>query len=174
MSRLRFHAIRALGAAPSAALFVALLLVPAAPAAAAGQTLECPALAAATQLEACPTEEQLRHSYIGHCSDNQRLYDRDVVACERYEAFRRLKNVALWEAGADGAFQGYLSCELPRERILAAAPLAVGVSRERTVTRVRCSYSEGVTMTLRTKARCTVQGEGRCAGNPAACRVACD
>jgi hypothetical protein len=154
------------------AAFLALLAA-AAPAAAA-ETIQCPMLSGATQVEACPTDEQLRYRFIGFCSDNRRLYDGEVEGCSHFETFRRLKNVALWEAGPEGAFQGYLSCELPRERIAAAVPRAVTVSRLRNVTRVSCSYGEGLSLTLRTKAICTVQGDGLCAADAAACRVGCN
>ena len=136
-------------------------------------TLTCPLPAAAVQVAPCPSDDELRHTYTGYCSDNARLYGREAEICSRFENYRALKNTALWEAG-DGAFQGYLSCELPRATIAALQPLRVAVGRQGSVTRVACSYAQGVTFTLRTKARCEVLGTGQCEGDPAACRVRCD
>lgn len=140
----------------------------------------CPALASAAQVDACPTDEQLQAGYTGYCSDNRRLYAGDHDTCSRFETYRQLKNVALWEAGADGAWQGYLSCELPRERLLAARVASMKVSRQGSVTRVACDYrADGagalpLTLAHRTKARCTLLPDPACATDAAACRVRCD
>ncbi len=156
-----------------AALALALPWLPAQSA----EPLSCPTLASAVQLEACPTEEQLRVGFTGYCSDNRRLYAADHDTCSRFESYRKLKNVALWETGADGAWQGYLSCELSREHVQSARVQSVKVNRQGTVTRVACQYgegSEGPTLVHRTKARCEVLTEPACAADPSACRVRCE
>ncbi|MBN8506039.1 MAG: hypothetical protein J0L58_16350 [Burkholderiales bacterium] len=140
----------------------------------------CPPLASAVQIDACPTAEQLQTGYTGYCSDNRRLYAGDHDTCSRFENYRQLKNVALWEAGADGAWQGYLSCELPRERLEAARVASMKVSRQGSVTRVACDYrADGagalpLTLAHRTKARCALLPDPACAADPAACRVRCE
>ncbi|MBH9551423.1 hypothetical protein [Inhella gelatinilytica] len=147
----------------------------------AAEPLSCPALASAVQIDACPSDEQLRGGFVGYCSDNRRLYAADHDTCSRFENYRKLKNVALWEAGADGAWQGYLSCDVPRERLQAARVQSVTVSRQGTVTRVACQYGiaggdENDTLTLahRTKARCAVVDPPACTADPGACRVRCE
>lgn len=37
-------------------------------------TVACPDLKTAMQVGACPTEEQLKHTFIGFCSDDPRAY----------------------------------------------------------------------------------------------------
>lgn len=158
------------------ALAAALLLMLAPAGAALAQTLSCPPLASAVQAGACPSDEDLRTGYTGYCSDNRRLYAADADTCTNLENYRRLKNVALWEAGPDGAWQGYLSCELPRERLHAAPAKRISVSRQGTVTRVACHYGDdgnSLLLAHRTKARCTVLAEPACAADPGACRVQC-
>ena len=81
--------------------------------------MACPDLAAVVQVATCPSEAELKYTFTGFCADNARLYDKDP-ACESEQAYRRKKNVALWES-RDGEFQGYLSCEAG-----AAAPGVVG------------------------------------------------
>jgi hypothetical protein len=88
----------------SSLIAVALLVGPATTAA-KGETLFCPDLAAAVQVGACPSEEELRYTFTGYCSDNARLYDPDTVTCSDYKHYRRLKNVALWES-RDGSLPG--------------------------------------------------------------------
>lgn len=156
-----------------ATLSLALPLLPAQ----AAEPLACPTLASAVQIDACPSDEQLRGGFVGYCSDNRRLYAADHDTCSRFENYRKLKNVALWEAGPDGAWQGYLSCDAPRERLQSARLQSVTVSRQGTVTRVACQYGEadeGLTLAHRTKARCTVLAEPACTADPSACRVRCE
>ena len=142
--------------------------------------LACPSLASAVQVDACPSDELLQTGYSGYCSDNRRMYAADHDTCSRFENYRKLKNVTLWEAGAGGAWQGYLSCELPRERLQAARLASMAVSRQGSVTRVACAYTvdgspgEALTLAHRTKARCTLLADPACAADPAACRVRCE
>lgn len=139
---------------------------------AGADTLSCPNLATAVQAGACPSEEELKYTYVGYCSDNARMYETDDT-CSDYQRYRRLKNIALWEAGR-GAFQGYLSCELPAATIKAAGAVKISVSRQDGITRVTCTYPQGITFTHRAKGNCAVDGAGDCVANPAACRATCD
>ena len=72
--------------------------------------ISCPDLSAAVQVAACPTEEDLRFTFNGYCSDNARIYSKDADVCTDFQLYRKLKNVALWESG-DGEFQAYVSCD---------------------------------------------------------------
>ena len=78
----------------------------------------CPDLAAAKQVNACPTEEELKHTYSGFCSDDKKVYGGETDNCMRYADYRAMKNNALWES-ADGAFDGYVSCDLPKAKLQA-------------------------------------------------------
>ena len=133
----------------------------------------CPDLATAVQVGACPTEEELSYTYKGYCSDNARLYGRDEVDCANYQSYRKLKNIALWEA-ADGTFSAYIGCEPSPTSLKGRAPTRVGVSKQGKMTRVVCTYGNDVVFTYRTRAECRVEGDGDCAVNPAACRAHCD
>lgn len=62
----------------------------------------CPDLAAARQVNACPTEDELKHTYSGFCSDDKKVYGGETDNCIRYADYRAMKNNALWES-ADGA-----------------------------------------------------------------------
>ena len=137
-----------------------------------GETLACPDLRAARQVESCPTEEQLRYTYIGFCSDNARMYDGKADACVDFATYRKLKNIALWES-ADGAFDAYPSCELPPDSIRAAKPARIAVERKGAITQLVCDYGGGVRFTHRTRATCRVEGNGACDG-PDGCRATCD
>lgn len=137
------------------------------------ETLACPDPAQAVQVATCPSEEQLRYTYNGFCSDDRRLYARDTDTCSSYENYRKEKNVALWES-ADGAFQAYLSCDLPAGALKSLKPVGISVGKQGKLTRVACSYGEKVTFTYRTKAECKVSGEGKCAADPAACKADCN
>ena len=76
----------------------------------------CPDLSAAKQVNACPTEEELKHTYTGFCSDNAKAYAKETDTCPRYEDYRAMKNTALWESG-DGVFDGYVSCDQPPAKV---------------------------------------------------------
>jgi hypothetical protein len=135
-------------------------------------TLSCPDLSAAVQIGACPTEEELKYTFLGYCSDNARMYETDDT-CSDYQRYRRMKNTALWEAGS-GAFQAYLSCELPAATIKAARASKIAVSRQGGITRVICTYPDGIAFTHRAKGNCKVEVNGDCAANPDACRASCE
>lgn len=150
-------------------LLLACLLLPSLHAA-QGATMACPDLAAAVQVGTCPTEEELQYTYVGYCSDNARMYAKDNDECANYQAYRRLKNLVLWES-ANGDFSGYVSCDLPLEKLRAARAQAVRVARQGSITRLVCSYGEGLSFTHRTRTTCTPPAEATCTG--AACQADC-
>jgi len=138
---------------------------------AAADTLSCPDLSGAVQVAACPSEEELRYTFIGYCSDNARLYDRKVDGCDDFGKYRKSKYIALWES-ADGAFSGYPSCDLAPGAIRAAKPERISVERKGTLTRLICDYGGGIRLVHRTRAVCRIQGDGGCR-TPDACRADC-
>ncbi|MCX8016965.1 MAG: hypothetical protein N2690_03535 [Rhodocyclaceae bacterium] len=137
------------------------------------ETIACPDLAAAVQVGACPSEEELRYTFTGFCSDNARIYNwQEEQVCTDYARYRRLKNVALWEAQG-GQFQGYLSCDLAPAAIRAMKARRLAVTRQGKMTRLVCEYGENVVFAYRTKAICQVAGEGDCAAG-GVCQARCD
>jgi hypothetical protein len=135
--------------------------------------VSCPTLSTAMQVAACPSEEELRVTFIGHCSDDARGYDlAEIDTCVNYASYRRRKNIALWEVG--DKFQGYLSCDLPADAVRQLKPAGIAVKTQGTLTRVVCSYPQGVTFVHRTKKQCRVEGSGNCEADPAACTASCE
>jgi hypothetical protein len=153
-------------------LIILLLLVGIGTAARA-DNVSCPTLSTAVQVAACPSEDELRVTYIGYCSDDARAYNlADMDTCVNYESYRRRKNVALWEVG--DRFQGYLSCDLPADTVRQLKPAGIAVKTQGTLTRVVCTYPQGITFVHRTKEQCTVEGSGNCEADPAACKASCE
>jgi hypothetical protein len=136
------------------------------------ETISCPDLAQAVQVGTCPSEDELRYTYTGYCSDNARMYDMKDDVCSSFENYRKLKNVVLWESG-DGAFSGYLSCDLQASTVKAAPVATLAVARKGNMTRVVCTYGDGVILSHRTKQSCRAEGDGSCPGNPEGCRASC-
>lgn len=118
-------------------------------------TLVCPDLSGAAQVNACPLEEELKYTYNGFCSDTAKAYANQTDSCIRYEDYRAMKNVALWESQG-GVFDGYVSCDLPAAQIKALKPTAMQVERQGKLTKLVCSYANGVNFTYRTKGTCKV------------------
>lgn len=133
----------------------------------------CPDLSAALQVAACPSEDDLKFTFNGFCSDNNRMYAKDTDVCTDYQRYRQLKNVALWES-ADGAFQAYVSCDLPVAAVRAMKAARIAASRKGSITRLVCDYPDGVVFTNRTKAECRVDEKTPCSGEPSACRAVCE
>jgi hypothetical protein len=134
--------------------------------------LACPDLAAAVQVATCPSDEELKYTFTGYCSDNERMYGKSDATCTSFENYRKLKNVALWES-ADGEFQAYVSCDLAPAAIKAAKPVRVAVGKAGKLTRVACDYGGGIAFAHRSRATCKVEGDGSCsAGKP--CKASCD
>ena len=116
----------------------------------------CPDLSAVQQVGNCGTESELKIGYAGYCSDNRRMYDKEDQICLSLDNYRKAKDVSLWETGD---FQGYVHCSLPVETVRASRFKQMGVLRVGSMTRVVCSYENGLDFTYRTKAICTAQGE---------------
>jgi len=138
---------------------------------AAAETLACPDLRGARQVASCPTEAELRYTFVGYCSDNARMYDGKADACTDFATYRKVKNIALWES-ADGAFDAYPSCELAPEAIRAAKPARMAVRSKGGLTQVICDFGDGIRFTHRTRAECRVEGAGEC-DSPEGCRASC-
>lgn len=133
----------------------------------------CPDLASAKQVNACPTEEELKHTYSGFCSDDKKVYGGETDNCMRYADYRAMKNHALWESG-EGGFDGYVSCDLPKAKVQALKATGMKVEKQGTITKVVCSYPNGLRFTLRTKGACTVDNDKACAASAAGCLASCD
>jgi len=155
-------------------LIAALALLAALSAASAqADTIACPDLSTAVRVGNCPSEAELRYTFNGYCSDNARIYSKDGGECNDYQSYRLLKNVVLWES-ADGAFQGYVSCDQPAATTKAAQATTIAIARQGNVTRLACTYGDGSVFTQRTKAACRTAGDGNCGADPAACKASCD
>ena len=136
----------------------------------AAQPLSCPSLSDAVQVAACPTDEELRYTFMGFCSDNARLYGRDILTCASFENYREAKNIALWES-ADGNFSGYLSCNVEPGTIRASKAMRMHVERKDTLSRLMCDYDNDHRLTHRTKASCTVEAADCTSGT---CQARCE
>jgi hypothetical protein len=145
------------------AIVLALSLCAAVPLAAA-ETVRCPDLAVAVQAGTCPAEEDLRYSYHASCSDDARMYRGDNELCADYRRYRKVKNVVLWES-ADGAFQGYVSCDVSATTLRQARAASMSVGKQGKITRLACSYGEGVVFSYRSRGECKVEVADCTAGN---------
>lgn len=139
---------------------------------AAATTLGCPDLSQATQVGACPSEEELQYTFSGYCSDDNKAYRGETDVCTDYQRYRALKNVALWES-IDGRFDGYVSCALPPATVRAAKAQGMQLFKQGKMNRLVCSYPQGLTFTHRTRAQCVVEA-ARCSGGDAQCQARCD
>lgn len=140
---------------------------------AAAATLPCPDLATVVQVNACPTEEELRHTYSGFCSDDAKAYARETDSCVRYEDYRQKKNLARWES-KDGEFDGYLACDLTAGRFKALRVTSMKLAQQGKLAKVVCGYPDGIVFTFRTKAICAIDNEKACAADAATCRATCN
>lgn len=136
------------------------------------ETMSCPDLGTAVQVNACPTDEELQYTFKGYCGDNTRMYDKGEQVCTDFALYRLLKNVSLWET-KDGRFDGYVSCETGIVPLAQGRAVKLVVSKQGSVTRVACSYDVGVTFTHRTKAKCTATVED-CSGAQGTCKAECE
>lgn len=135
--------------------------------------LTCPDLGTLVQVNGCPTEEELQYTYTGYCSDNAMAYGNKTDPCVRYADYRKLKNLALWES-TDGRFDGYVSCDLPLAQWQAAKPTGISLSSQGKVTKLICSYPQGINLTYRTRETCVITDARACAADPGACTATCN
>lgn len=135
-------------------------------------TLGCPDLSQATQVGACPSEEELQYTFTGYCSDDNKAYRGETDVCTDYQLYRKMKNVALWEAG-NGQFDGYVSCALPVPAVRAAKPQGLQMFKQGKLSRLVCSYETGFQFTHRTRAQCQVQAAA-CAADGSGCKATCE
>ena len=138
--------------------------------------IACPDLSQVSQVGSCPSEEELKYTFDGYCSDNARMFDKpENQLCTNYLFYRALKNYARWET-PDGEFAGYVSCDPLKHPLAQAKATSVTVSKQGSITRVSCSYDNGVTFTYRSKQKCIVSAEtaGQCGKNPTACKAECN
>lgn len=140
---------------------------------AAAAQYACPDLGGAKQVNACPTEDELKHTYSGFCSDDKKVYGGETDNCIRYKDYRAMKNNALWES-ADGVFDGYVSCDLPKAKVQALKASGMKIEKQGALTKVVCSYPNGVNFTYRTKSICKVDDDKACAAKPGGCQATCD
>ena len=150
-----------------------LALLAAFPVVAAAATVACPDLAAAAQVASCPAEEELRHTYTGFCSDDAKAYKGETDVCKDYQAYRKLKNVALWES-ADGNFSAYVSCERPPAQVKAAKVASIRAAKQGKITLLVCGYGDGLAFTWRSRAECKVEPGADCAAKPSSCKASCE
>lgn len=122
---------------------------------AAAATMVCPDLAAAKQVNACPAEEELKYTYNGFCSDAAKAYANETDSCLRYEDYRAMKNVAMWESQS-GEFDAYVSCDVPVAQVKTLKSTGMQVEKKGKLTKLICSYPNGINFTYRTKGKCTV------------------
>lgn len=135
--------------------------------------LSCPDLAQAVQIGHCPGEEDLRFTFNGYCSDNARIYGKGSEVCTDFQKYRDLKNIVLWES-ADGLFDAYLSCDLPADAVKQARATRMALVKKGSITQLTCHYGDRIALTHRSKANCTLEGDGDCAAHPATCTARCE
>jgi len=132
----------------------------------------CPDLKTAVQVGTCPTEEQLQYTFVGFCSDDAKAYKGETDVCTDFQRYRQLKNTVLWES-ADGVFDAYVSCDLPKDVLQGSVVTGVRLGKPGKVTQLVCSYPNGVNFIYRTRAQCQLDTSAACAANPAACTAHC-
>lgn len=118
-------------------------------------TMLCPDAAKAVQVGSCPSDEELKYTFTGYCSDSAKAYKGETDVCTDFQRYRQLKNVALWES-ADGVFDAYLSCELPKDALKRARFTGAKVTQQGKLTLLTCSFGQGVNFVYRTRAQCTL------------------
>ena len=120
-------------------------------------TLSCPDVSTAVQVGTCPSDEELKYTFTGYCSDDAKAYQGETDVCTDFQRYRQLKNVALWES-ADGVFDAYVSCELPKDTLKHTRLASAKATRQGKLTLLTCSYGQGVNFIYRTRAQCTLDG----------------
>jgi hypothetical protein len=144
-------------------------------------TVACPDMSTMVRAGTCPTEDELQVTFTGYCSDNARMYEKGPDVCSDYKAYRKFKNVVLWESH-DGVFQGYVSCDLSEAQVKALKPKSIvankertgGRSSERSINRLMCGYGDGIVFSHRSRDECRIESAEACRTDPAACKAECE
>ncbi|MBL6959426.1 MAG: hypothetical protein ISR52_10625 [Rhodospirillales bacterium] len=139
---------------------------------------QCPDMTKAVQAGACQTEAELKLIFRSTCGGEQAPNAKNPGLCDTFKEFARWKNTSIWES-PDGEFMGYVACALPPERIKAAKATDIVVAKRRSLTLVICNYTDDVSLTLRTKGKCSLAGTGKarrakCGPDPASCKAVCE
>ena len=95
---------------------------------AGGRTLSCPDPATLKRVATCPSEAELRYTFTGFCSSNERLYGRDTELCTSFERYRQAKDVALVESADGDQMQ---SRSFPTTGVITAHSLGHHLDRDR-------------------------------------------
>lgn len=140
----------------------------------------CPEISKAKQVADCPPDEELKIMFLSTCGTNAKENTKAIGQCSSFDAFKQKKNTALWES-EDGAFSGYVSCDLPASKIKQSKLASVGLSTHASIDKITCSYDGGAKLALRTREACAVKDGkvmGRlfgvdCREEGADCKVTC-
>jgi hypothetical protein len=124
------------------------------------------------QVGACPSEEELQYTFTGYCSDDNKAYRGETDVCTNYQAYRAMKNVALWES-VDGRFDAYVSCAKNQARLSPPTAISMRAVTLGKLTRLVCAYGDGLAFTHRTRAQCSV-GVASCGTTAADCKAVCE
>jgi len=95
--------------------------------------------------------------------------------------FKMAKNTALWES-ADGEYMGYVTCNVPVDKIKAGKLQKISLGQKRVMDRIICSYEGGGELVLRTRETCKIPGAvvlgrymGRkCGADDQDCKAVCN
>lgn len=148
----------------------------------AGNTISCPDMSQATQINECPAEDGLKHMFKASCGQYEDGSTAEKPAlCISYEDFKRRKNTSLW-GSSDSDFMGYVSCATPDSKIGSAKLISVAVSHRDDLYEVSCNYQNGVRFSMRTRSKCEVPAlknsdadmKTNCSSDPESCKVVCD
>jgi hypothetical protein len=71
-------------------------------------------------------------------------------------------------------FDGYVSCDQPPAKVKALKASGMKVVKQGSITKLVCSYPNGINFTYRTKAACKLEDDKACAAGAANCRATCD
>ena len=142
----------------------------------------CPDITQAKQVAECPAEDELIQMFFSTCGsrDTEKENPHAKGFCKSYQMFLQRKNTALWES-ADGEYLGYVTCNIPAERIKAGKLNSISLLQRGTMDKISCSYEEGTVFTLRTRQNCAIPGSKPkgmqmsldCAAGGSECKAIC-
>jgi len=125
----------------------------------AENTYTCPDIAKAVKVAECPSEDELVRMFDSTCGskDTQGKNPHAKGFCTSYKTFKMAKNTALWES-ADGEYMGYVTCNVPVDKIKAGKLQKISLGQKRVMDRIICSYEGGGELVLRTRETCKIPG----------------